>query len=142
MPIGAKSARAEAEMARLQAEQTRIEADRIQAKVALEVDTVLSRIETDRQRVATGRKSRQIAGEAMAGEIKRLGEGVSTTYQVLQYQNEYSQTRSRELAALADLNKDQVDLWLVTGSLLQNQGIELKDIVDPELETRRKWRVE
>lgn len=142
IPIGAKSARAEAEMARLQIEQARIETDKVKAKVALELDTVLSRVETDRQRLATGRKGRQVAGEAMEGEIKRLGEGVSTTYQVLQYQNEYSQTRSRELAALADLNKNQIDLWLVTGLLLEKRGIEFDEVKDPEQETKRKWRLE
>lgn len=142
IPLGAKSARAEAEMARIQAEQARIEADRIKAKVSLELDTVLSRIEMDRQRVSTGQKAREVAGEAMKGEIKRLDEGVSTTYQVLQYQNEYSQSRSRELAALADLNKDIVDLWLVTGLLLEKRGIVVADVADSETETKRKWRIE
>jgi outer membrane protein TolC len=59
----------------------------------------------------------------MDNEVKRLTEGVSTSYQVLQYQKEYSQARSREIAVLADLNKDQADLWLVTGQLLEKRGI-------------------
>jgi outer membrane protein TolC len=95
----------------------------VKAQISLEIDTVLSRIRMDRQRLETGRKGREVALRTMEGEMKRLAEGVSTSYQVLQYEKEYSQARSRELAALQDLNKDQVDLWLVSGQLLEKRGI-------------------
>jgi outer membrane protein TolC len=123
VPLGFKRARAQARLAQHQETQAAIDLDRVKAQISLELDTVLSRIEMDRQRLSTARKSREVALKTMEGEIKRLTEGVSTSYQVLQYQKEYSQTRSRELAALADLNKDQVDLWLVTGQLLERRGI-------------------
>ena len=123
MPLGAKKARAEAQVAELEAERAKINADRVRVQIALEIDTILNRIETDRQRMATGRKSVEVAALTMDAEIDRLNEGVSTSYQVLQYQEEYSQTRSRELAAQTDLNKDQLDLWLATGRLLEKQGI-------------------
>tara|TARA_R110000850_G_scaffold49428_1_gene121889 strand:- start:290 stop:2032 length:1743 start_codon:yes stop_codon:yes gene_type:complete len=144
VPLGAKQAKAEARLAELQAKQAEIQADRVRLQIALELDTVLNRIKTDRQRVITGGKSREIAGEAMTGEVKRLDEGVSTTYQVLQYQHEYSRARSRELAALADLNKDELDLWLITGRLLENKGIVIDNDssieVNQELESIGKWR--
>ncbi len=146
VPLGAKRARAEAAIARQQERQAEIDADRIRAQITLELDTVLNRIRTDRQRVLTGRKGRDIAGQAMEGEIKRLGEGKSTTYQVLQYQNEYSQTRSRELAALADLNKGQLDLWLVTGQLMEKYGISIDNEntgnLNSQLTSDGKWRLE
>jgi outer membrane protein TolC len=100
-----------------------IDVDRVKTQISLEIDTILNRIKTDKQRLETGRKSKEVAFQTLEGEIKRLNQGVSTSFQVLQYQTQYSQTRSRELAALADLNKDQLDLWLVTGQLLEKKGI-------------------
>ncbi|RBP45387.1 outer membrane protein TolC [Roseimicrobium gellanilyticum] len=123
VPLGFKRNRSQARLAAHQETQAIIDVDRVKAQISLELDTVLSRIEMDRQRLVSARKSREVAFQTMEGEVKKLAEGVSTSYQVLQYQEEYSQTRSRELAALADLNKDQVDLWLVTGQMLEKQGI-------------------
>lgn len=123
VPLGFNRMRSQARLAAHQETQAMIDVDRVKAQISLELDTVLSRIDMDRQRLASARKSREVAQQTMEGEVKRLNEGVSTSYQVLQYQKEYSQTRSRELAALADLNKDQVDLWLVTGQMLERQGI-------------------
>jgi outer membrane protein TolC len=115
--------RSQARLAEAQETQAVIDADRVKAQVSLEIDTVLNRISTDRLRLETSRKSREVAQGTMDNEIKRLTEGVSTSYQVLQYQKEYSMARSREIAVLADLNKDQADLWLVTGQLLEKRGI-------------------
>ncbi len=132
VPLEFKRARAAARLAKHREAQAHIDVSRVRAQIGLELDTVLNRIETDRQRLITARKGREVASSAMDGEVKRLGEGVSTSFQVLQYQTEYSQTRSRELAALADLNKDQLDLWLVTGQLLDRMGI----VIDGETNER------
>lgn len=128
VPLGVKRMRSQARLAQHLETQAMIDVDRVKALISLELDTVLSRIDMDRQRLISARKSREVAQRTMEGEVKRLTEGVSTSYQVLQYQEEYSQTRSRELAALADLNKDQVDLWLVTGEMLEKQGIIVEEM--------------
>jgi outer membrane protein TolC len=123
IPLGFRRARSQARLAEHQELQAVINVDRVKAQISLELDTVLSRITTDRQRLETARKGREVALRTMEGEMKRLTEGVSTSYQVLQYEKDYSEARSRELAAVQDLNKDQFDLWLVTGQLLEKRGI-------------------
>ena len=92
-------------------------------RVALEVDTVLARLRTDEQRLGATKKSREAAAQSAEGGAKRLAEGVTTSFEVLQLQKDYSQARSREYAALADLNKDLVDLYLAAGTLLEKQGV-------------------
>ncbi|MCX8496462.1 MAG: TolC family protein [Akkermansiaceae bacterium] len=92
-------------------------------RVALEVDTVLSRLRTDEQRLVASRKSREAAALSADGGLKRFIEGVTTSFEVLQLQKDFARARSREYAALADLNKDVVDLQLVTGTLLDQQGV-------------------
>ena len=68
--------------------------------------------------------------------MKRLSEGVTTSFEVLQLQKDFSDARSREFAALADLNKAIVDLQLATGTLLEQQGVEL---VSGAAESRRRF---
>ena len=98
-------------------------------RVALEVDTALARLRTNEQRLGATKKSREAAAQSAEGGMKRLVEGVTTSFEVLQLQKDYSQARSREYAALADLNKDIVNLYLASGTLLERQGITLQSDV-------------
>lgn len=142
VPLGLKRARAQARLAKHEETQAKIDVDRARAQIGLELDTVLDRINTDRQRLVAARKAGEVASQTLKNEIKRLDQGVTTSYQVLEYQKEYSQTRSRELAALADLNKDQLDLWLVTGQLLERQGIEVIENNDQSVQLSTDGGVE
>ena len=71
--------------------------------------------------------------------MKRLTEGVTTSFEVLQLQKDYSQARSREFAALSDLNKAMVDLQLATGTLLEEQGVQ---VVSDAARTRQRYAPE
>lgn len=95
----------------------------VRLRVVLELDTIISRLRTDQIRLVTTKKSREAAEQSAEGGLKRLNEGVTTSFEVLQLQKDYSQARSREFAALADMNKDIVDLHLATGTLLDQQGL-------------------
>lgn len=127
VPFSFGKQKAQSRLAEHEEVQAEIDVERVKVQVSLEIDTVLSRLNADQQRVTTARKSREVALKTLEAETKRFQEGVSTSYQVLEYQKEYSQTRSREVAALADLNKDLVDLWLTTSQLLERRGIVVAD---------------
>ena len=130
VPFSFERQKAQYRAARRQEEQARIDVQRVKLQVSLEIDTVLSRLRLDKQRVETARQSREVARKTLDGETKRLAEGLTTSYQVLSYQKEYSQTRSREVAALADLNKGVVDLWLTTSQLLSRRSVVVKGATD------------
>lgn len=112
-------------LAEHQHEQAIRQAEKLRLQVLLEVDTVFNRVLIDQQRLAATRKSREAARQSADAELKRLQQGVSTSYQVLQLQRNYSQARSRELAALADFNKSLADLYLTTATLLEKQQINI-----------------
>lgn len=123
VPFSFERQKAQLRAARRQEDQARIDVQRVKTQVSLEIDTVLSRLRLDKQRVETARQSREVARKTLDGESMRLEEGLTTSYRVLEYQKEYSQTRSREVAALADLNKGIVDLWLMTSQVLSRRSI-------------------
>jgi outer membrane protein TolC len=103
--------------------QANVQRGDVRLRVALELDTVISRLRMDQQRLVTTRKSREAAQQSAEGGLKRLNEGVTTSFEVLQLQKDFTDARSREYAALADMNKDIVDLYLATGTLLDEQGV-------------------
>jgi outer membrane protein len=125
VPLGRDDQKATERLAYRQQEQAVRQAEKLRLQVLLEVDTVYNRVQIDQARLAATRKSREAARQSADAELKRLQQGVSTSYQVLQLQRNYSQAKSRELAALADFNKSLVDLYLTTAILLKKQGINI-----------------
>lgn len=125
VPLNRDNMKATQRLAEHQHEQAIRQAEKLRLQVLLEVDTVFNRVLIDQQRLAATRKSREAARQSADAELKRLQQGVSTSYQVLQLQRNYSQARSRELAALADFNKSLADLYLTTATLLEKQQINI-----------------
>lgn len=123
VPISFGRQKAQYRLAKHQEDQAEMDADRVKVQASLEIDTVLSRLNIDQQRLTTARKSREVALKTLDAETARLKEGVTTSFQVLEYQKDYAKTRSREVAALADINKDMVDVWLTTSQLLEKRNI-------------------
>ncbi len=125
LPLNRDHMKATERLANHQQEQAVVQAEKTRLRVLLEVDTVLNRVRIDQQRLVATRKSREAAMQSADAELKRLHQGVSTSFQVLQLQRDYSQARSRELATLADFNKSLADLDLTTATVLKNQKISL-----------------
>ena len=139
MPLNQDNLQAQRRAAKDEKTRAYIRRGEARLRVALEVDTVLSRLQMDSQRLAATRKSREAAALSAEAGLKRLNEGVTTSFEVLQLQEDYSKARSREFAALADLNKAMVDLQLATGTLLQQQGVV---VVSNAAETRKRYAEE
>lgn len=139
MPLNQDNLQAQRRAAQDEKTRAYIRRGEARLRVALEVDTVLSRLQMAEQRLTATRKSREAASQSAEGGMKRLNEGVTTSFEVLQLQKDYSQARSREFAALADLNKALVDLHLATGTLLQDQGIE---VVSDATRSRQRYAPE
>lgn len=123
MPLNRDHMQAKRRGAQDELTQANVQHGDVRLRVVLELDTVISRLRTDQQRLVTTKKSREAAQQSAEGGLKRLNEGVTTSFEVLQLQKEFAQARSREYAALADMNKDLVDLQLATGTLLEQQGL-------------------
>ncbi len=131
VPLNRDNQKATERLAYHQQEQAVRQAEKLRLQVLLEVDTVYNRVQIDQERLAATRKSREAARQSAEAELKRLQQGVSTSYQVLQLQRNYSQAQSRELAALADFNKSLADLYLTTATLLQKQRINITEPAPP-----------
>ena len=138
LPLHRDDQKATERLAFHQQEQAERQAEKLRLQVLLEVDTVYNRVLLDQQRLAATRKSREAALQSADAELKRLTQGVSTSYNVLQLQRAYSQAKSRELAALADFNKSLVDLYFTTATLLNKLHINIGEEAPPPAAAQAK----
>jgi hypothetical protein len=123
VPIGNRQA---------QAEYYRSEADLLQAQslmaqaeqaARLDVRQTVRQVETTLQRVKAGRVNVRLQAEKLRAEQKKFENGMSTSFQVLTFQDDLFSAKTRENLATADYNKALVDLARAKGTLLVEKGI-------------------
>jgi outer membrane protein TolC len=127
LPFGNRTARAN--LGRSLAEGTRIEAQRDQAiqQIKFEVQTSLQALRSAEARLASAAASRASSEQLYESEQRRLQNGTSTVYLVLQRQQELVAARGRELQAQTDLNKAIAAFQRSTGNTFEAHNITVKD---------------
>jgi len=123
MPLGRVQSRAQLDAIRGFQEQALLRIKQSELTVTVDVDTAVSRVETNRQRLETARKTRELNEEAVRIAYRRLEEGQISSFDLIEQQRKLYDARSRELAARADLNKAIVNVWQATGTVLENTGV-------------------
>jgi outer membrane protein len=126
IPLGNVQSRAQLRAITGFKEQALIKIKQAEQTVSIDVDTVLSRIETLRQRLETARQTRDLNEEAVRIAIRQLEEGKISSFDVIETQRRLYDAKSRELSARAELNKAISQLWLATGTMLEETGITIK----------------
>ncbi|KAF0248040.1 MAG: outer membrane protein, partial [bacterium] len=86
--------------------------------IVTDVRNALQSVESSLQRVEAARASVKAAEEQLRGEEQMFAAGLSTTFFVLQRQNELSVARGNELRAKTDYNKARADLQRVMANNL------------------------
>ena len=127
IPLGFVKERAQLDLVKGLKEQAIIRIRQTELTVGVDVDTVISRIITNKQRVETAQKTRELSEEAVRIALKRLEEGQTSSFDVIEQQQKLYLAKSRELGALAELNKSITQLWLATGTMLERNGIVFDD---------------
>ncbi|MBM3727229.1 MAG: TolC family protein [Acidobacteria bacterium] len=105
--------------------QLKLERARFEQAIEVQVRNSLQSIETARQRIAAAEASARAAGEKLASEERLFENGESTNFLVLTRQNEYADSRRREVAARLDLNKAASRLQQALGQTLEAHGVAL-----------------
>ena len=123
IPLGFVKERAQLNLVKGLKEQAILKVKQTELNVGVDVDTVISRILTNQQRVETARKTRELNEEAVRVAYKRLEEGQISSFELIGQAQKLGDAQSRELATIAELNKSISQLWLATGTILDRQGV-------------------
>ncbi len=125
-PIGNTGARATYKKSKLAMEQYLLTLKKLEQTIIITIDNDIVQAQSSYQQVAATRAAREYAAEALAAEQKRLENGKSTTYTVLQMQRDLTTARGNEIQALAAYNNTLAQLSLDEGTTLQRLGINVE----------------
>ncbi|HSQ19932.1 MAG TPA: TolC family protein [Blastocatellia bacterium] len=125
-----KNRLAEGQLGRALAEGRKIGAQRktLEQTIEVEVRNAVQAVETARLRVETARASREAAQKQSESEQRRFQAGLSTTYFVLERQNDLSAAQGRELKAMTDYSKSVSELQRVMGTTLTSANVQVNTL--------------
>jgi outer membrane protein TolC len=126
VPIGNRSARASHQRARLTLRQAEQRLEKARQDIALGVQLAARGVKTSRVLVLSNQNTRTLQETNVIAEEKRLRLGVTTSYRVLQVQEDLTSAQTQELQALISFQKALVDLRLAEGTLLEENGVEFE----------------
>lgn len=125
-PFKNRTAEANLAGARIQKEQLEASFRSTDQAIEMDVRNAAQAVDTAQRRVVASRLARESAEQQLAGEEKLYEVGRSTTFLLLQRQNELTAARTNELQAQTDYNKALADLQRATGSTLRINNIEVQ----------------
>jgi outer membrane protein TolC len=116
---------AEAQLGKSKVEAERLETQREQLEQAIQVDVrnALQAIRTGEARLRSAAVARENSVRQYESEQRKLDEGQSDVYKVLERQTALTAARSNELRARTELNKAIADLERATGNSLKAKDI-------------------
>lgn len=128
-PLQNRTARAKSAQANLQLSQNDTEMKELELGVSTEVRSAARLVEAAAKAIETARASRRLAEKNLEAEQKKYENGLSTSFQVLQIQDELTSARSRLANAVTGYRKALVVFHRATGRLVPESGVEV--VSDP-----------
>lgn len=125
VPLGNKTARNRFRANKAVKEQAILRLKQSEQNIIVEIDNAIKNAQSNYRRVEATREARNYAEAALDAEEKKLANGASTSFVVLQLQKDLTDARSSELRALADYNKALADLAQSEGTTLEKKNLAL-----------------
>ena len=132
-PLQNRSARAQSRIAELALDQGRLELRDVMLSIQTEVRTASRAVETAGKQIDSARVSRQLAEKNLDAAQKRYENGLWTSFQVLEIQEDLTAARSREVEAVTGYRRALLAYFKAIGMLLDQKGIELVDDAEADI---------
>ena len=126
VPLGNSTAEGNYAQATLNEDRARTEWLRAEQQVVLEVRQAARGVRAAFEAVESTGKTRELAEQQLRIETDRFDVGISTNFEVLQFQDQLAVARSQELRARIDHRRATAELERATGTLLEKYGIRVQ----------------
>lgn len=136
-PIQNRAARTASARANLDVERIRTQFDDQRAIVATEVRRAVRAVQTAAQQIEAARASRQFQEKNLEAQQKRYENGMSTSFEITQVQEDLALARSREVTARINYRTALTEYYRATGRLLEQEGVAIDDPDDPNYASQR-----
>jgi outer membrane protein TolC len=128
MPLSLTSERNSFKAAKATKEQQALKIRAAEQSTLILIENDVGTAQSDFERVSATRQATLYAEAALEAEQKKLENGKSTSFEVLQLQKNLTDARSAEIRALADYNVSLAELAFDEGETLNRHRIDLKDV--------------
>jgi outer membrane protein TolC len=125
IPIGNRAAKATYARARLSREQAEVDYENQLQTVRVEVRQAVRAVESGIKRVEAARKNVELQQKKLDAEEKKFQNGMSTSFEVLTFQNDLADAELAEIRARLDYIKALAGFERAKGTLLQARGLSL-----------------
>ncbi len=126
-PIQNRFAKAQSAIADVSLERGQAELKELELQVITGVRRLSRLVETAAKVIDSARASRILAERNLDAEQKRYQNGMSTSYQVLEIQEDLTAARSREVSAVTGYRKALALFHQATGRLTEESGVEIAE---------------
>lgn len=123
IPLGNITARNNYKYQKATLEQVLLTLKQLERNIMVQIDNDLKQAQSGFEQVGATRAASQYAADALDAEQKKLDNGKSTTYTVLQMQRDLTTARGNEIQALDTYNKTLSQLSYDEGSTLERLNI-------------------
>lgn len=127
-PIPNRVARGQLDQAKLESARALIDLKRLEQQIIVNVDNAAGQVHTTRKRIDATLAARELAEETLEAAQKRLDDGKSTTFEVLQFQRDLATAQIAEIQAMTDYNKSLAQYARETGTTLEKAGITVQPV--------------
>jgi outer membrane protein TolC len=127
VPIGNRAAKATYARARISREQAQANLNNEEQTVRVEVRRAARAVESGIKRVQAAQKNVELQEKKLDAEQKKFDNGMSTSFEVLTFQNDLADAQLSEIRARLDYIKALAALERAKGTLLEARGLELAD---------------
>src|SRR6266404_9796962 len=127
LPLRNRVAQADAVRDELQVRQTQVRRQVLQDQIRLEVADAEENLREARASYEASVEARRFQEESVSVELQTFDVGLSTNFNVLQYQAYLAQARSTEVAAKAAYIKAKIALQRATGTILDDNHVTIDE---------------
>jgi outer membrane protein TolC len=124
-PVFNRSAKARLALAEVGFERGEAELADLKLQITTGVRRIARLVDTARQALESARVSLRLEEKNLDAEQKRYQNGMSTSFQVLEVQEDLTGARSREVAAITGYRKALVQYYRAIGRLTEQSGVEI-----------------
>ena len=125
VPLGNRAAQSTYIQSKLTLDQAKTALKNLELQIVQQVRAAVRTVETNAKRIDANRAARVLAEEQLRVEQRRLEAGVTTTFNVLQFQRDLSAAQANEIQAITDYNKSLANLDNTLGTVLEKNRIEM-----------------
>jgi outer membrane protein TolC len=125
-PLGNTTARGSYRASQAAKQIAELQLKKAEQEVLVQIADYVNRVQSRFSQVGSTRKARSYAEAALAAEQKKLQNGLSTSFFVLQLQETLTAARTAELQALAEYNRTLAQLAFAEGGTLERNHLALE----------------